>query len=640
MLIGRKADEYLVARRIGKDGFGSVYLALQLPILLKCALKVLRDSIQEQPGGDALMAKFRGEAEALARLNHPNIVRLIRFGEFDSRPYLVMELIEGRSLRDEMRKAGAENRAIARPVVDKLMVQMLYGLEAAHALSIVHRDMKPENVLLQSVVGNPWYVRIVDFGLAKFTAAGTHTSVLSGTPAYMAPEQLVGQGIGPATDVYAMGVIAYELLSGRRMYLGESQDSILASKLNPEYCPFDSVDRTGLSEAEVAFLCRATCFKADDRFRSAGAMLEAWQGLQDVGGQGGIVSVSVSGTAGQSTPSMVSLPHPLDGDDGPRAEAGGSANVVSGEHRREAQAFAAGRQADVTPATALGGTLQRSKGLRTAAWTAVALAILAAALVVLALTGVLRKSEDMEAPGKAVAVSDGQMPPSLGLVKPAGLPLDLHDTGRTGEPDIRSAGMADQVPLAAEDVVVPPVTDVRLTIAPDVLPAQAADVRTSDMESPPNAAEVAAVRADSVPGSADSRSARPDVVEPDVHPHGQAGAGADKPGKQEHGSKQNHGGKQDAGKQDAGKQDAGKQDAGKQDAGQGTQVTIRLETVPSGALVYAGNKPIGETPTSLTIDRGERVVLRIERAGFKTQTLSLTGEKDLKKSFELEPDSF
>ncbi|MBM4356188.1 MAG: serine/threonine protein kinase, partial [Deltaproteobacteria bacterium] len=476
-LVGRRADEYLIVRRIGKGGFGSVYLALQLPILLKCALKVLHESIEEQPGGDALMAKFRGEAEALARLNHPNIVRLIRFGEFEHRPYLVMEFIEGRSLRDEMRKAGADRRAISRTVVDKLMVQMLHGLEAAHAISIVHRDMKPENVLLQSVIGNPWYVRIVDFGLAKFTAAGTHTSVLSGTPAYMAPEQLIGQGICPASDVYAMGIIAYELLTGRRMYLGEGQDSILASKLNPGYCPFDSVDRTGLTDGELAFLQRATCHRSDDRFRTAGTMLEAWQGLQDARGQAAVVTVPVAAQPGQSTPTLGTLPHPSEpAASGEAAEGEGALHLLEQSDRFGRVGKAS--SSEVTPATAIGGTLQRSKGLRTAAWLAVGLAIAAAALVVLAMSGIFRKAPDGEPPGRAVVASKESRDSESGLGRPAGVPPDVRGPERLHEPDVLApidGGAAQPSP----DIV----GGLRPDVQPqDVQPAQAPDVQPRDVQ--------------------------------------------------------------------------------------------------------------------------------------------------------------
>jgi serine/threonine protein kinase len=601
-LVGRKADEYLIARRIGKGGFGSVYLALQLPILLKCALKVLHDSIEDQPGGEVLMSKFRGEAEALARLNHPNIVRLIRFGEFDRRPYLVMEFIEGRSLRDEMQKAVAGGRCMARPVVDKLMVQMLHGLEAAHSISIVHRDMKPENVLLQSVVGNPWYVRIVDFGLAKFTSAGTHTSVLSGTPAYMAPEQLVGQGISPASDVYALGIMAYELMTGRRMYVGESQDSILASKLNPSYCPFDAVDRTGLTDGELSLLQRATCHRSEDRFKTAGAMLDAWQKLGEAREQNQVVTVPVPRPAQESTPSLPLLSKP---------------------------AMGAG---DATPATALGGTLQKSKGLRAMAWAAVGLAIAAAAMVVLVLSGLFGSAKHDEADARSAAVV-----------------VSSSDAAGTGPVAARSAGLplldAEAASPAGIDVRASEPYDARLPDVvrqPDLPPVHAQDVGHPAPMDAGSTGGPLSERLDDVKAPAPDVSAVVDDARSGDSAHvGVAGGASSAGGSEKDGKKDDKkDGKKDGKKGDKkGDKKDGKKDGKKDDAVAGP-VTIRLETVPAGALVYAGNKPIGETPTSLKLEKGEKAVLRIERAGFKSLTYTVSGETDLRKTFELEPDSF
>ncbi len=270
-LIGRRLDDYLLVRRIGRGGFGSVYLGLQMPIQLKCAVKVLHESLDGRPDADALLSRFRGEAEALARLNHPNIVRLLRFGEVGGRPYIVMEFVDGRPLRDEMARARAEGTPLSRKVVDHLLVQALHGLEGAHQLGIVHRDIKPENILIQQVVGNPWYVRIVDFGLAKFLAHGSQTSVLSGTPVYMAPEQLRGQGIGPPCDVYALGVMTYELLTNRPLFEESSSDAVLAHKLDRSYDILAHADGTGLSPAERNFLARALAHLPSQRFPTAGA---------------------------------------------------------------------------------------------------------------------------------------------------------------------------------------------------------------------------------------------------------------------------------------------------------------------------------------------------------------------------------
>lgn len=227
-LVGRMFGEYLVVRRLGAGGVGAVYLALQQPIGLPAALKLLHADGSALATGE----RFRREAAALARLRHPNIVRLLKYGIQGDDAYLVMEHVEGgRTLKDALREGIAVDDA------SRILTQMCHGLEAAHTRGVVHRDIKPANVMLEPVPGESHFVRIVDFGLVKFAEEGHSTRLAAGTPRYMAPEQMLKTGIGPWTDGYAVTVIACEMLTGRHPFRGDTAQAIMLRKHDPGFDP-------------------------------------------------------------------------------------------------------------------------------------------------------------------------------------------------------------------------------------------------------------------------------------------------------------------------------------------------------------------------------------------------------------------
>ena len=205
--IGREYGDFLVVRRLGEGGIGGVFVAMQAQVGLRAALKLLTTD------SPALIEKFQTEARALARLSHPHIVRLLTFGEAHGQQYLVMELVEGHTLQ------AVAQRGLTTPEAVAILRQLADGLEAAHAAGIVHRDIKPANIMVQALPRRGWFVRLVDFGLAKDTA-DDQTSVIIGTPTYMAPEQYDRVGIGPWTDVYAVAVLACGLLTGHTPFKG------------------------------------------------------------------------------------------------------------------------------------------------------------------------------------------------------------------------------------------------------------------------------------------------------------------------------------------------------------------------------------------------------------------------------------
>jgi WD40 repeat protein len=201
---------------IGRGGMGVVYRARQLELGRIVALKAIKPGVEFDP---ERRHRFRNEAEAVARIQHPNIVQIYGVVEHEQRPYLVLEFVDGESLEGRLDGRPWPSKEAARMIED-----LARAIHEAHQHGIVHRDLKPGNVLLARGKHMP---KVTDFGLAKLLDAETQQSrsgLLLGTPLYMAPEQAAGQSwlIGPATDVYALGVILYELLTGKRPFRGES----------------------------------------------------------------------------------------------------------------------------------------------------------------------------------------------------------------------------------------------------------------------------------------------------------------------------------------------------------------------------------------------------------------------------------
>ena len=275
--IGQTIGKWLVVGRLGAGGFGNVFLALQTPSLrLQGALKVLRAEEQGSDAGRMMLRKFEDEAEALSRLRHTNIVQILDRDEHGGAPFLVMELVEnGRTLKSEIASRARRGQGFETAEVEHLLGQVLYALEAAHAARILHRDIKPENIMLQEEAGNPHRVRVLDFGLAKFLESSHETSMILGTPMYTAPEQIARGDLGPWTDLYAVGVLAFELLSGRHPFSGGTHKEILLRKLDPDYDPTSQLVGLDLPDALLAFFKKALCSDPERRYRSAGELRAA-----------------------------------------------------------------------------------------------------------------------------------------------------------------------------------------------------------------------------------------------------------------------------------------------------------------------------------------------------------------------------
>ena len=269
---GRVAPEALVGPyeildELGKGGMGVVYKARHIHLNRTVALKMIL-------GGAALsethLERFRTEAEAVAKLNHPNIVQVYDVGDHNGSPYIALELVEGGNLARKAEGKPQNPRSAAQTVET-----LARAIQVAHAANVVHRDLKPANVLL-TLDGQP---KVTDFGLAKDVAEGaagqTHAGSILGTPSYMAPEQAAGRvhDIGPHTDVYALGAILYELLTGRPPFRGESPIATIRMVLDGEVVPPRSLI-PGVPRDLDTICLKALQKPAHRRYESAEALAE------------------------------------------------------------------------------------------------------------------------------------------------------------------------------------------------------------------------------------------------------------------------------------------------------------------------------------------------------------------------------
>jgi len=259
-------NRYFIEKELGRGGVGAVYLARDRklhdkPVVIKI---LLEKSLQNS----WVVQKFQQEKEALARVDHPGVVGILDTGELpDGKPYLVMQFIDGVTLRSLIRPEG-----IALDSAAELIKQIGRALSAAHDKGVLHRDLKPENIMLQRLGAGEEQVKIIDFGIAKLkdsiVAPSTVTGATAGTVAYMAPEQLSGRAVSAATDIYALGAIAYEIVTGRKPFNPETGFELLEMQRGGvRVKPGDL--RPSLSEEASQIILRALSFDPKERFQSA-----------------------------------------------------------------------------------------------------------------------------------------------------------------------------------------------------------------------------------------------------------------------------------------------------------------------------------------------------------------------------------
>ncbi len=269
------AERYRLMKKLGEGGMGEVYLAEHVHIEKRVALKLLRPEILSN---QEALTRFKQEARSASSIGHDNIIGIDDFGTLpDGRVYLTMEYLEGAPLSDMIEEPIPLDRAI------HILVQTARGLAAAHAKGIVHRDMKPENIYVTQREGRPDVPKILDFGIAKISGTDgnqhlTRTGTIFGTPFYMSPEQALGQAIDHRADIYAMGVIMYEVFTGTVPFKAESFMGILTQHITvPPPPPMKRAmeNSRAIPPELAAVILRAMAKKADERYQTMNEVVAA-----------------------------------------------------------------------------------------------------------------------------------------------------------------------------------------------------------------------------------------------------------------------------------------------------------------------------------------------------------------------------
>jgi serine/threonine-protein kinase len=300
-LSGRTLDDYHILHRLGAGGMGQVYLAEQVSLKRRVALKFLKADVTADP---TALARFRREAEAVARVTHANIVQVYAVGSADGLHFMALEYVEGRNLRDHVARKGPPDARLALSV----MRQVAAALHRAGELGIIHRDIKPENILLT----RKGEVKVADFGLSLALVGGkpalnlTQSGVTMGTPLYMSPEQVEGKPLDPRTDIYSFGVSCYHMLSGQPPFRGQNAFEVALHHVRTEAEPLAPL-RPDLPPALCAVVHKMMAKRPEDRYQSCRELLADLARVREsLGGQTtgamGIQSLAATGPVPLAAP--------------------------------------------------------------------------------------------------------------------------------------------------------------------------------------------------------------------------------------------------------------------------------------------------------------------------------------------------
>lgn len=282
-LVGSCLADYVILSRLGKGGMADVYSARDMNLDRSVAIKVLRSTLAKD---EDYIRRFRREAKAAAKLNHPNIVQIYDVGQSNSLYYIAQELVEGQNLKQVLESTGPLN---AEQAIDVLL-GVASALDAAAIKGITHRDIKPENVMRSKTN----LIKVADFGLARLgndadgsRADLTQAGLTLGTPRYMSPEQVQGKPVDPRSDLYSLGVMMYHLVAGQPPFGADDPLALAFAHVNETPQPLDRVrGNKEIPEWIIGIISKLLRKNPDDRFQSPGELLEALIGAEHDHGSG------------------------------------------------------------------------------------------------------------------------------------------------------------------------------------------------------------------------------------------------------------------------------------------------------------------------------------------------------------------
>ncbi len=305
-LVGKVIDgRYEIQARIGEGGMGVVYKARQTSIDRVIAIKMLNAQMAADP---TWVQRFYNEAKACARLQHPNTIRMFDFGQAsgDGRLFMTMEFLDGVSLREALSRGP-----LAPQRVVKILIQCCASLAEAHSIGIIHRDIKPDNVFLLNMAGQPDFVKLLDFSVAKLLEGDrmkTQAGVVFGTPQYMSPEQGRGLPLDARSDLYALGILAFEMLTGNVPFHDDNPMTVIQMHLHAAVPPLPQ----SIPQSVQMIVRRALEKDPSRRYQSSGEMMqhcqqvfsEVMQGNVSIGSGGMPKTMYAPGQQGMQQPGM------------------------------------------------------------------------------------------------------------------------------------------------------------------------------------------------------------------------------------------------------------------------------------------------------------------------------------------------
>src|SRR6478609_712136 len=288
------SGRYKLEAKLGSGGMSTVYLANDGTLDRAVAVKVMHREMSEQPDQ---LERFRQEARAVAKLSHPNVVAVIDAGEDGGHPYIVFEYVEGETLKQRIARVGALDvqEALA------YTIEIARGLTVAHARQMVHRDIKPQNVLIDA----EGRAKLTDFGISRQLEQDgmTATGRVLGTTDYVAPEQAMGHGVDPRSDIYSLGVVLYEMLIGQVPFHADSQVGVAMKHVNEEL-PDVQNRRPEISAAAALVVERATAKDPAERYQEVGEMIDDLSTALEV------EAARAGSTTGEATSVLDAVPPP------------------------------------------------------------------------------------------------------------------------------------------------------------------------------------------------------------------------------------------------------------------------------------------------------------------------------------------
>lgn len=288
------SDRYRLEAKLGSGGMSTVYLARDEVLDRPVAVKLMHQGMIDQP---EQLERFNQEARAVAKLSNPNVVAVIDAGEDDGRPYIVFEYVQGETLKQRIGRVGALDATEALAYG----VEVAQGLSVAHEREMVHRDVKPQNVLIDAT----GRAKLTDFGISRqLNEEGvTATGKVIGTTDYVAPEQAMGKDVDPRSDIYSLGIVLFEMLTGDVPFEAENQIGVAMKHVNQELPDVQKL-RPDISAASARVVDMATAKNPDDRYRTIDEMADDLQAALEV------EAIRAGGTTGEATSVLDTVPPP------------------------------------------------------------------------------------------------------------------------------------------------------------------------------------------------------------------------------------------------------------------------------------------------------------------------------------------